>query len=111
MEDALLRYLSPEPVAETGDASQGTLEFLLRRMRYKSDFPALSTTMSAVNRSTASETERVSALSNAILKDFALTNKLLKLVNSATYSQYGGTSPPYRARSSSWASTTCATWP
>jgi len=90
MEDALLRYLSPEPVADTGDA-QGTLEFLLRRMRYKSDFPALSSTMSAVNRSTSSETERVSALSNAILKDFALTNKLLKLVNSATYSQYGGT--------------------
>jgi HD-like signal output (HDOD) protein len=89
MEDALLRYLNPEEPAP--EASQGTLEFLLRRMRYKSDFPALSTTMSAVNRSAASETERVAQLSNSILKDFALTNKLLKLVNSASYSQYGGT--------------------
>jgi serine/threonine protein kinase len=89
MEDALLRYINPEEVAP--EASQGTLEFLLRRMRYKSDFPALSTTMSAVNRSAASETERVAQLSNSILKDFALTNKLLKLVNSASYSQYGGT--------------------
>ena len=88
MEDALLCYLSPEPV--TAEPSQGTLDFLLRRMRYKSDFPALSTTMGAVNRSAASETERVTQLSNSILKDFALTNKLLKLVNSASYSQYGG---------------------
>ena len=88
MEDALLCYLSPEPV--TAEPSQGTLDFLLRRMRYKSDFPALSTTMGAVNRSAASETERVTQLSDSILKDFALTNKLLKLVNSASYSQYGG---------------------
>jgi eukaryotic-like serine/threonine-protein kinase len=88
MEDALLRYVSPEPV--TAEGSQGTLDFLLRRMRYKSDFPALSSTMGAVNRSAASETERVAQLSNSILKDFALTNKLLKLVNSASYSQYGG---------------------
>jgi serine/threonine protein kinase len=75
MEDALLRYVSPEAV--TSEPSQGTLDFLLRRMRYKSDFPALSTTMGAVNRSAASETERVTQLSNSILKDFALTNKLL----------------------------------
>ncbi|MEO8628109.1 MAG: HDOD domain-containing protein [Betaproteobacteria bacterium] len=95
MEDALLRYLSPEPSEAAGGtggtkATQGTLEFLLRRMRYKSDFPALSSTMSAVNKSATSDTERVTHLSNAILKDFALTNKLLKLVNSASYSQYGG---------------------
>jgi HD-like signal output (HDOD) protein len=88
MEDALLRYVNPEPV--TAEPSQGTLEFLLRRMRYKSDFPALSSTMAAVNRSATSETERVTQLSNSILKDFALTNKMLKLVNSASYSQYGG---------------------
>jgi serine/threonine protein kinase len=93
MEDALLRYLSPESETEQ-DASagpnQGTLDFLLRRMRYKSDFPALSSTMGLVNRSAASETERVSQLSSAVLKDFALTNKLLKLVNSVTYGQFGG---------------------
>jgi len=88
MEDALLRYVSPEAV--TSEPSQGTLDFLLRRMRYKSDFPALSTTMDTINHSAASETERVTQLSNSILKDFALTNKLLKLVNSASYSQYGG---------------------
>ena len=30
-------------------------------------------------------------LSNTILKDFALTNKLLRLVNTAYFRQYGGT--------------------
>ncbi|HQT25358.1 MAG TPA: HDOD domain-containing protein, partial [Burkholderiales bacterium] len=35
--------------------------------------------------------ESVSNLSNVILRDFSLTNKLIKLVNAATYSQFGGT--------------------
>ena len=109
MEDALLRYVSPEAV--TSEPSQGTLDFLLRRMRYKSDFPALSTTMGAVNRSAASETERVTQLSNSILKDFALTNKLLKLVNSASYSQYGGSISTVSRAVVIMGFDTCATWP
>jgi len=96
MEDALYRYLSPEPAAAAAD-SKGTLEFLLRRMRYKSDFPALSSTLGAVNRTAASDTERVAQLSGCILKDFALTNKLLKLVNSAHYKQFGNISTVSRA--------------
>jgi eukaryotic-like serine/threonine-protein kinase len=95
MENALYLYLNPDndasdPAAALG-STQGTLEFLLRRMRHKSDFPALSSTIGAVNRATASDTEAVNSLSGAILKDFALTNKLLKLVNTAYYGQFGGT--------------------
>ena len=71
-------------------AQQETLEFLLRRMRHKSDFPALSDSVSAINKLTASEGESVSSLSNTILKDYALTNKILRLVNSAFYRQAGG---------------------
>jgi HD-like signal output (HDOD) protein len=44
-----------------------------------------------VNRAASSETERATSLSDAVLKDFALTNKILKLVNSAHYGQYKGT--------------------
>jgi hypothetical protein len=43
-----------------------------------------------VNKAAASDTEQVAHLSNSILKDFALTNKLLKLVNSAHFGQYRG---------------------
>ena len=94
MEDALYLYLHPEPIegieAAAGD-KQATLQFLLRRMRHKSDFPALSSLIGAVNRAADSDSERLSDLSNAILKDFALTNKLLKLVNTAYYGQFSGT--------------------
>ena len=92
MEDALYVYLNPEPALPEApaDDKQGTLQFLLRRMRHKSDFPALSSMMGAVNRAASSQTERVSELSNSILKSFALTNKLLKLVNTACYGQFSG---------------------
>ena len=71
-------------------AQNDTLEFLLRRMRHKSDFPALSDSVSAINKLTAAESESVGSLSDTILKDFALTNKILRLVNSAYYRQAGG---------------------
>lgn len=90
MAEALDRYMAPPPSGEAGEAVGGTLEFLLRRMRRQSDFPALSETVSAINRITVSDREPVSTLCNAILKDVALTTKLLKLVNTAYYKQHGG---------------------
>ena len=93
MKNAFELYLSPDvPVRpRTGnDAKQSTLDFLLRRMRLKSDFPALSEAVTAINRIAASDKESVNQLSNTILKDFALTNKLLRLVNAAFYGHIGG---------------------
>jgi len=66
------------------------IDFLLRRMRHKSDFPALSESVGAINRITASENQSISEVSNTILKDFSLTNKLLRMVNSVYYQQAGG---------------------
>jgi eukaryotic-like serine/threonine-protein kinase len=88
---ALDAYLATddEPVLDTV-GRQATIDFLLRRMRHKSDFPALSESVSAINRIANSETESVNKLSNTILKDFALTNKLLRLVNSAYFRPAGG---------------------
>ncbi|MBS1143482.1 MAG: serine/threonine protein kinase [Proteobacteria bacterium] len=89
--EALDNYLDPEDVVSGGPGGrQATLDFLLRRMRHKSDFPALSESVSAINRIANSETESIDKLSNTILKDFALTNKLLRLVNSAYFRQAGG---------------------
>lgn len=90
---ALRAWLTPEEEAQArpGEGGkQSTLDFLLRRMRHKSDFPALSEAISTINRLAASEQESVSSLSNTILKDVALTNKLMRLVNSAFYKQAGG---------------------
>jgi HD-like signal output (HDOD) protein len=82
----------------TGDASKsGTLEFLLRRMRHKSDFPALSDAVVRIQSMATSETESVNSVTNEILKDVALTNKLLRLVNSAHYARGGNISTVSRA--------------
>jgi HD-like signal output (HDOD) protein len=90
---ALAAYLGTGPEAAPEDSEekkQATLEFLLRRMRHKTDFPALSDSVSAINKLTESERESINKLSNTILKDYALTNKILRLVNSAFYRQVGG---------------------
>jgi serine/threonine protein kinase len=71
-------------------ANSGTLDFLLRRMRHKSDFPALSDSVARIQRLASSDNESLASLSNEILADVALTNKLLRLVNTAHYAQAGG---------------------
>lgn len=91
MKEALQAYQRPGDAAEHSEESKkSTLGFLLRRMRHKSDFPALSETVSSINKIVASESESVTTLSNAVLRDFALTNRVLKLVNSVSYYVYGG---------------------
>lgn len=92
MRTALKQYAEPSSAEEeVVDASQSTLEFLLRRIRLKNDFPALSQSISAINKITNADSESLHALSAVILKDFSLTNKLLRLVNSAVYGHFGGT--------------------
>lgn len=90
MHDALAAWLRPvaEPDADAQDAP--VLDFLLRRMRHKSDFPALSDAIQRIQRLTQSENESLASLSNEILKDVALTQKLLRLVNTAAYRHTGG---------------------
>jgi eukaryotic-like serine/threonine-protein kinase len=91
MRDALAAWLAPKEVANAADAgSDATLQFLLRRMRHKSDFPALSKSVVSVQRLALSDTERTSALTDEILKDVALTNKLLRMVNTVHFTAVAG---------------------
>ncbi len=98
MIEALNTYRHPprKPMA-AGGGKGDAIDFLLGRMRHKSDFPALSQTISTINKLVAAEGRGLMMLSAAVLKDFALTNKLLKLVNSAAYGQYGTISTVSRA--------------
>jgi serine/threonine protein kinase len=94
MRTALEHYLRPGADEDGPEASHagsgGVIEFLLNRMRHKSSFPALSGTISAINRVTSGHEQNVQALTDVLLKDFALTNKLLRMVNSTGYGQFGG---------------------
>lgn len=89
MRNALKEFLLGAGEGED-KGKHSTLDFLLRRMRSKSDFPALSSIISEINAIVASESESASKLAQVILQDFALTNKLLKQVNTASYGQFGG---------------------
>ncbi len=71
----------------SGD-THGTVSFLFRRMQRKKDFPALSHSLSKINAMTSADsTASAKQLAGVILSDYALTNKLLKLANSAFYAQ------------------------
>ena len=90
-------YLTVGDSSQTEQGTQGqansTLEFLLRRIRHQSDFPSFSQHLMEINKKASisgGNYASASELANTILKDYSLTNKLLKLVNSAFYGQYAG---------------------
>jgi serine/threonine protein kinase len=91
LDDYLGAAATPIDMASVAESrKKDTLEFLIRRMKHKTDFPALSDSVSAINKMTRSDKESINRLSNTILKDYGLTNKILRMVNSAYYRQSGG---------------------
>jgi serine/threonine protein kinase len=84
------QYLSLSGEELNSESNDATVKFLMRRIRHKGDFPVFSQTISQLNKASSSDTEGLTSVSNSILKDYALTNKVLRLVNSAYYSRVGG---------------------
>jgi len=72
-----------ESMADGDDA----LTVLTRRMQESADFPAMSHSVARIQGMTGSDTESVAAVTHEILKDVALSNKLLRVVNSAFYAR------------------------
>jgi len=100
MRDALQEYLQPQATAAADVTAagaghnsdvKGAIAFMQRRMSRKPDFPAVSRHIAEINsKADARAQSHVNDLAGTILKDYALTTKLLKIVNSAVYGQYGG---------------------
>ncbi|MGE0486160.1 MAG: HDOD domain-containing protein [Gammaproteobacteria bacterium] len=94
MRDALRDYLAPSEGTQASSdtiGDGGAISFLQRRMARKPDFPAVSEHISEINqKSGLRDRSDANELASVILKDYALTTKLLKVVNSAVYGQYGG---------------------
>lgn len=94
MSAALQQFLSANPL-ETRDStgsvrSHSTVQFLLRRMQRKEDFPSISRVLVDINRLTNDDGgASADKLANVILRDYGLTNKILKIVNSAAFSRGG----------------------
>ena len=90
---ALSQWINPSaPTAEAGTegGSSGTLDFLLRRMRHRTDFPAMSESIARIQRIADTDDQSLGTLAAEVSRDVALTNKLLRLVNTAQYSHAGG---------------------
>lgn len=89
MSEAFELFLNETDLADKAHADgskHSTIEFLLRRMQRTGDFPTISRTLSDINRLTGDDrAANAEKLANVILRDFALTGKLLKIVNSAFY--------------------------
>ncbi len=113
LESIILRALQKDPKARYADANDmladlrqlqeaeadekrpktesSTIDFLLRKMRHKKDFPAISRHITEINSKAGTQSvASANNLANSILRDYSLTTKLLRLVNSSYYGQYGG---------------------
>jgi eukaryotic-like serine/threonine-protein kinase len=82
------------PIATTvnlTEADRTTLNRLLARMQRRGDFPAFVQNVGEVNKRADFEgSYSAGQLGTSILKDYALTAKLLRIVNSAYASRFGG---------------------
>jgi eukaryotic-like serine/threonine-protein kinase len=78
----------PDPSIRGSSADE-----LLRRMQLTKDFPAFSQHILEINLKASTSSANLTSpaqLAGIILKDYSLTNKLLKLVNSAFYGNFAG---------------------
>ncbi len=68
----------------------GFFALLSKHMADKGDFPALSKSSEFLEASMNNHKSYISEITNVILSDFTLTQKVIKLANSAMYSGMGG---------------------
>ncbi len=67
-----------------------TLSLLAKGMKNRRDFPAMAPHISELSTKSSRQDTSARQLANVILRDYGLTTKLLKLVNSPFYGQYKG---------------------
>lgn len=68
---------------------EATLALLWQRMSEKGDFPSLQRSVSGIVSAMESEDTSTADLASSILSDFALTQKVIRLANSAMYAPFG----------------------
>lgn len=93
MHEALLAAWARTDVSTGQDrvALHGTVAYVLKRIERRGDFPAVSRTLAEVNQLTSPDSSSpVSRLTNVVLRDYALTNRLLKIANSSLHARASG---------------------
>jgi len=73
---------------ELTDEESGIIDALYLKMKKKGDFPTFSRQIIEVNQIITTDKSSAKDISQVIMKDFSLTSKIIKLVNTAMYSQF-----------------------
>lgn len=82
---------SPDDAQDDAEARRAAqLARLLDRMTRHADFPSLKESIRGIQKVSRSDLAHQRALTDEVLQDVALTNKLLRLINTAYYSSAGG---------------------
>ncbi len=106
MKQALLQASEQDAGKPAASDASGTLEFLLRRIKLKKEFPAMSQSISNVNHIIFSDTDSVTTLTNACSRTSHLPTKSSSSPTRATTTGQGAAaSAPFRAQSTGWVST------
>lgn len=82
-------YHSMNTVQIQQASAEQTLELLLSRIRQRGDLPGFSKVVSAILNAMQAEDDREFNMTKTVLSDPALTQRVLKLANSAMYSVFG----------------------
>jgi HD-like signal output (HDOD) protein len=83
---------APAPAVTSAQPSaEATIQTLLSRLQRRGDFPAFARTIGEVShKADANGTFSAGQLGETILKDYALTSKLLRIVNATYARRFGG---------------------
>ena len=79
----------PDQHATGENAHREILNFIMQRIKRKGDFPAVSQYVSEVVQAARSQSASAQSIAQSILKDISLTNRVLRIANSAYYSGLG----------------------
>lgn len=76
-------------VASHADTAQQTMQLMWSRVRQRGDLPGFSKVVSAIIGAMRGDDDREFSMTSTVLQDPALTQKVLRLANSAMYSVFG----------------------
>ncbi|MEY8875357.1 MAG: HDOD domain-containing protein [Leptothrix sp. (in: b-proteobacteria)] len=82
--------LAREAAEQEAAEREAQIQRLLQKLQKSADFPSMKESVRGIQKVSRSETAHLRALTEGVLEDVALTNKLLRLINTAFYSSVGG---------------------
>ncbi len=84
------QQLAEQTAAAEAAERDAQLQRLLQRMQSNADFPSLRDSIRSIQGVARSESAHLRTLTEQVLGDVALSNKLLRMINTAYYSSVGG---------------------